>query len=240
MLSRRLVLVLSLTLPVALHAQGTLADYQRAHDLQYQARDLVLGTPGPAHWIGDSHHFWYAHAVKGGAEYMLVDADAAAKNIAFDHAKLADAVNKATGGHYTAVTLPFQPGVGQRPGALRPAAGGIATVAPLTFVDNDKAIQFGVEGSMYRCDLNTYSCSKTGPIPPAGFGRNGASEAPDPQDVSPEGPGGDPVDGLAWEPAQSQSDDDARPGRPARPCAMQPDRRGQASGQHQGACASHP
>src|SRR5580693_1594600 len=54
---------------VAAHAQGTLADYQRGYDLQAKVRDLVVNVPGPGHWIGDSHRFWYAHSVKGGAEY---------------------------------------------------------------------------------------------------------------------------------------------------------------------------
>jgi hypothetical protein len=44
----------------SLHAQGTLVDYQRAHDLRAQAFELVVNVPGPAHWIGDEHKLWYA------------------------------------------------------------------------------------------------------------------------------------------------------------------------------------
>jgi hypothetical protein len=111
-----LSLLLGAPLPATLHAQGTLADYQRAHDLQEKARDLVVNVPGPAHWIGDTHRFWYAHTVKSGTEYLLVDADAANKKPAFDQEKLAEAVNKAAGTHYTALKLPFEPTLAQRGG----------------------------------------------------------------------------------------------------------------------------
>src|SRR5581483_5852138 len=80
-------LLMTFSARAVLHAQGTLADYQRAHDLQAKVRDLVIHSPGPMSWIGDTHHFWYAHTVKGGAEYMLVNADAGEKKLAFDHAK---------------------------------------------------------------------------------------------------------------------------------------------------------
>ena len=231
---RRFSLILSLAFAApALYAQGTLADYQRAHDLQAKARDLVLNEPGPAHWIGDSHHLWYAHSVKGGAEYMLADADGATKKVAFDHAKLAEAVNKATSGHYTAQTLPFQPGIGQRPGARR-GMGGPPQTAPLTFVDDEKAIQFGEGGSLYKCDLQAYTCAKTGPIPAPGADRRGENPEADalnpeaiPDYVSPEGQGGDPMDGLAWQPPAPQEGDTGRFSRLPRACAASHDRQGQ-------------
>ena len=111
-----------LSLVPFLHAQGTLADYQRAHELRTKARDLVVNTPGPATWIGDSDHFWYPKAVKGGTEFVLVDADAGAKKAAFDQDKLAVAISGATGHKYTGLKLPFAPMQG-RPGA-RPANAG--------------------------------------------------------------------------------------------------------------------
>ncbi len=223
------ILLLAFAAP-ALYAQGTLADYQRAHDLQDKAKDLVLDEPGPPHWIGDTHHFWYAHSVKGGAEYMLVDGDGASKKVAFDHAKLTEAVNKATGEHYTPQTLPFQPGIGRPGAAARRGAGGPPQTAPLNFVDDEKAIEFGVKGSMYKCDLQAYTCNKTGPIRPPENGRRGAAPyaEPNPEDVSPEGPGGDPTDGLAWQPPAPQEGDNGRPGRePQRACAVSHDRQGQ-------------
>ena len=220
-LNRFLVFACLLPMPLSLLGQGTLADYQRAHDLQRQVRDLVVNTPGTPHWIGDKDQFWYARTVKGGAEYMLVDADAAAKNPAFDHARLAEAVSKATGHHYTAVTLPFVPMPG-RPGARPPE--GQRQTAPLEFQNDNKAIQFGVAGSLYKCDLTAYTCAKTGPISSAGNGQNPAPEAPLAADAEfgPEGPGGDPVDGLPFQPPAPQEGDEGRFGHRQPACAPEP------------------
>ncbi|WP_263379298.1 S9 family peptidase [Granulicella paludicola] len=220
---RRFILNLLLTLPVgaALHAQGTLADYQRAHDLQNRVKDLVVNVPGPAHWIGDSHHFWYARSVKGGTEYMLVDADAAAKTVAFDHQRLSDAVSKATGKQYTPVTLPFQSGLPHAPGRSREGEG---QTAPLTFLDDEKALQFGLAGSLYRCDLQAYTCGKTGLIDDVNGEHRRASEDPalqSPKAIDSEGPGGDPHDGLAWQPAAGKDDSELH--REAQPCAPRAD-----------------
>src|ERR1700722_1596950 len=55
-----LSLLIAISAGITLHAQGTLADYQRGNDLQAKAHDLVVNLPGPMHWIGDSHHLWYA------------------------------------------------------------------------------------------------------------------------------------------------------------------------------------
>ena len=142
--------------PLTARAQGTLADYQRAQALQAKARGLVVNAPGAITWIGDSDHFWYPRSVKGGTEFVLVDANAASKKLAFDHDKLAEAISKATGHHYTGLALPFVP-ASARPDR-RPIPPG--TTAPLTFVDGEKAIQFGTGGWVYKCALSDYVCTK--------------------------------------------------------------------------------
>ncbi len=201
-----------------LHAQGTLTDYQRAHDLRVRARDLVVNTPGAATWIGDSNHFWYPKLVKGGTVFVLVDADAGSKNAAFDQDKLAAAISSVTGHPYSALKLPFAP---MRAGA-RPAPDAIASTAPLSFLDGERSIQFGIDGSLYKCTLSDYTCTKGGPIP-RGV-RQGRGTAPeDPSlsnpEASLEGPSGAPIDGLDYIPPASQADDEGRyEGRP-RGCA---------------------
>ena len=72
-------------------------------------RGLVVGAPGSATWIEDSTRFWYRRAVKGGDEFVLVDAETQAKEPAFDHEKLAATLNDLVEPEeaYTAVTLPF-------------------------------------------------------------------------------------------------------------------------------------
>src|ERR1017187_8958713 len=93
-----------------LRAQGTLADYQRG-------QALVVDVPGAANWIGATDHFWYTRSVKGGTEFVLVDAGGATKKAAFDHEKLAAAISAASGKPYTALNLPFAPQTGGRGGA---------------------------------------------------------------------------------------------------------------------------
>jgi hypothetical protein len=128
-------------------AQGTLADYERAQGLTAKSRGLVVNQPGAPNWIGESDHFWYSKTVKGGSEFVLVNAATAAKKPAFDHDKLAAAINAASGGHYTGVTLPFAPAAGERGGAGRGAAtAGPPQTAPLTFKNDERAIEFGVGG----------------------------------------------------------------------------------------------
>jgi dipeptidyl aminopeptidase/acylaminoacyl peptidase len=191
-----------------LHAQGTLADYQRAHDLRLKSRDLVVNTPGAMAWINNTDHFWYPKSVKGGTEFVLVHADAGEKKPAFDQEKLAAAISKAVGKPYTALKLPFAPRQ-ERPGArAMPEAPG--STAPLTFVDDEHAIQFGTEGSLYKCTLSDYTCTKTGPIPHPG--REGRFAPEDQSLLNPEasleGPGGDPIDGLEFHPPAPQDDDE--------------------------------
>lgn len=205
----------------SLHGQGTLADYQRAQGLQAKARDLVINSPGTITWIGESDHFWYPRSVKGGTEFVLVDAVSGTKKLAFDHEKLAAAISTATGQSYKPLMLPFASSSGARSTAL--------TTAPLTFVDAESAIQFGTGGSLYRCVLSIYECRKSGPIPAASTGRNAA---PSPEETSPEGAGADPVDGLEYQPPAPQNGSEGYLSRRPTACAPQPARSGgtQAAG----------
>ena len=212
-----------ITITSVLYAQGTLPDYQRAHDLRVKVRDLVVNTPGAVTWIGDSEHFWYPKSVKGGTEFVLVDADAGSKRAAFDQDKLAAAISSVIGRPYTGLKLPFAPMQG-RPGG-RPAQEALGTTAPLTFLDGERSIQFGIDGSLYKCTLSDYVCTKGGPIPRGGRGGRGAA----PEDLSLsnpeaslEGAGGDPIDGLEYHPPASQADDEGSYIRRSRGCAPSP------------------
>jgi hypothetical protein len=96
-------------------AQGTLADYERAQGLTAKARGLVVNQPGGPKRVrtllvcqdrqrGLGIRF-------GGRRFRWP------KSPAFDHDKLATAINAASGGHYTGVTLPFAPPAGRRGGS---------------------------------------------------------------------------------------------------------------------------
>jgi dipeptidyl aminopeptidase/acylaminoacyl peptidase len=157
-----------------LYAQGTLADYERSQELQTKARTLVVDSPGTPNWIGDTEHFWYSKSVKGGTEFMLVDASAAAKKPAFDHEKLAAAINAASGGHYTALKLPFAPAAGGRGPAGGGGRGGFGPApGALRFLDNEQRIEFGAAGFLYTCKLTDYTCTKGAPLPQGAAGRGG-------------------------------------------------------------------
>ncbi|MGA2260860.1 MAG: DPP IV N-terminal domain-containing protein, partial [Acidobacteriota bacterium] len=224
------ILGLGLLLSNVVWAQGTLADYQRAQDLGNKSRGLVVNVPGTPTWIGDTHHFWYSMSVKGGTQFILVDAETATKKPAFDHEKLAGAINVASGGKYTALTLPFAPAAGGRGGGgARGGAGGEATGA-LTFTDQENAIEFGAAGFMYKCTLTDYKCTKGAAIPqPAAGGRGGRGGAPggvlpiadDDLLAAPTEVGGDPVDGLEY----------------LAPPVLQGGGQGGGSGRGQGGCA---
>ena len=182
----------------------------------------MVDTPGSVTWIGDTHDFWYPKTVKGGTEFILGHSDEASKSLAFDHEKLAVAISKATGHPYTALHLPFAPIEG-RPGA-RPVVGATPRTAPLTFLEGTHAIQFGTDGFLYKCELSDYTCTKGGPIPLPAEGRPGSSydEAQQNPEADPEGPGGDPVDGLEFQPPAPQDGGEGRSEHIQRACAQRP------------------
>jgi hypothetical protein len=220
----RVIAVASLLVSIS-PAQGTLADYQRAQGLQTKARGLVVNVPATATWIGSTDHFWYSKSVPGGSEFEMVDATTTTKSVAFDHQKLAAAINTATGGHYTAFALPFAPPQGRRGGGAAAAPGTPAQTSPLRFLDL-KSLEFGVNASLFTCSIADYTCTKGGAIPPnmGGRGRGGGPEAPAPLDpdeanVATEA-GGDPVDGIEFQsfPQQDGAGGSAL-GRPQPSCA---------------------
>src|ERR1017187_2499991 len=221
-------------------AQGTLADYQRGQALAEKSRGGVVDVPGAANWIGETDHFWYTRSVRGGTEFVLVDAGAATKRPAFDHEKLAAAISAAGGKPCTGLTLPFAPQAGGRGGAGgRGAGGGAPTTSPLTFIDGERSIRFGSGGSLWTCSLTDYACTKGGAIPPVAPGRGGrggvpADDADDPL-ASPEMVGGDPVDGLEYQPPPPQQGAAGQGfGRGQSGCAPRPQTQPPSQGQGRG------
>src|ERR1700678_599069 len=220
----KLIVYSSLVLaPSIIWAQGTLADYQRGEGLRGRSQGLVVNLPSAPPWIGGAEHFWYSKTVKGGTEFILVNADSGTKKPAFDHQRLAVAISSVTGHIYSALTLPFAPAMGGRGGGGR-GGGGSAMTAPLTFTSGESAIEFGTDGSIYKCSLADYTCAKAGAIPQdVGGGRGARGGLPGDQSLldgdgdspaDPEMDGGDPVDGLEYE-SPSPQQDGAGPARGA-------------------------
>jgi dipeptidyl aminopeptidase/acylaminoacyl peptidase len=231
----------------AARAQGTLADYRRSQELRTKTQGLVVDLPGPVTWIGGSDHFWYSKAVKGGTEFVLADAQAGTRKPAFDHEKLAAAINAAAGTKVTALILPFAPVAGGRgTGGGRGAAAGNAPGA-LTFLDNEKAIQFGVAGFEYKCTLTEYVCTKGAPLP-ANAGRGAAGRGPEAESpmadqdnllAAPPMAGGDPVDGLEYQPPPQEGGTGGGFGRGQTGCAAPPETP-RAQGQGRGGRGGRP
>ena len=158
--------IVAVLLPDTAAGQGTVADYERAMTLRDTYQNLAVNVPEQPTWIARTSRFWYRRSVRGGNDFVLVDAETRTKSAPFDHAKLAAGISSATGGKYTAVTLPF---------------------TTFAFVDDDRAIEFtlapgGAAGGagrgappqgpggppLWRCALDTYTCR-----PPATAGRGG-------------------------------------------------------------------
>ena len=169
-----------LLLPAIIHAQGTRADYERANKLRDKFQGLAVNVPERASWIGTTSRFWYRKSVKGGNEFVLVDAETLAKKPAFDHAKLAASLSAAAGEKYTSLTLPFM---------------------SITFVDNEQALEFAAAGSAWKCSLSDYVCKKTGPAPQGPFRGRGPDES---LDEFPEEFGNDVYDGMVALSPQAQ------------------------------------
>jgi dipeptidyl aminopeptidase/acylaminoacyl peptidase len=101
------------------------------------------------HWFSNNNRFWYRNDLAGGAkEYILVDAERGTREAAFDHAKLAAALSKATGTECQADRLPFD---------------------DISFDEAGKVVRFKVGDAAWQCDLASYQVSHIDQIeqPPA-------------------------------------------------------------------------
>ncbi len=136
------LLLILFALPHTLPAQGKQADYERANGLREKLQGLALNVVDRATWIDKTDHFWYRRSIKGGFAFMLVDAESLVKKPAFDHEKLAAALNAASGEKYQAEKLPF---------------------GFISFSDGEKAIEFDAGSFRWKCDLATYTVTKVGP-----------------------------------------------------------------------------
>jgi dipeptidyl aminopeptidase/acylaminoacyl peptidase len=131
-------------------AQGTAADYQRAMSLRDRYQRLAVGTTTEPRFIERTNRFHYRRAVKGGDEFILVDAATRERRPAFDHARVANALAAVLKRKIQPLELPFN---------------------TFTFGDGEKSIEFNIQertaapqqgppppGSGWRCTLTDYAC----------------------------------------------------------------------------------
>lgn len=131
-------------LPAA--AQPTPEDYQHSITLRERQMYLTENVAEPAFWSKAANSFHYRKTVPGGFQFVTVDAATMAKRPAFDHQRMADAVNKTTGASHAALRLPF---------------------STFRFTDDGQGIAIGVDGKNYVCGLTDYECG----VAPAAIGR---------------------------------------------------------------------
>src|SRR5262249_11108741 len=106
-------------------AQGTKADYERADALAAKTGGKVFKSRVQPHWLGGNERFWYRNDLAEGArEFILVDPVKGTRQPAFDHAKVAEALSKATGKPQKAANLPIERMVIPRDGAIHFEAAG--------------------------------------------------------------------------------------------------------------------
>jgi dipeptidyl aminopeptidase/acylaminoacyl peptidase len=127
--------------PLSASAQGTIADYRRALEMDETLDDTVVNSPGDPHWLEDSPHFWYRKSVEGGNSFVLVNAEQREKQPAFDHERLATTLTDSIDGEsYTSMSLPFW---------------------TFRYTEGREAIEFEAAEASWRCNLDNYACGRT-------------------------------------------------------------------------------
>lgn len=107
--------------------------------------NLVFKSQIAPHWFQNNTCFWYRNDLRGGAkEFVLVNAVNGTREKAFDHAKLAAALTKASGTEYQPDHLPFN---------------------DIEVSDDLQAILFQVGDTAWRCDLPAYTISRSARVP---------------------------------------------------------------------------
>ena len=119
-------------------AQVTPADYDRAMGLRNRWMYLTENVADPATWVDGTSRFYYRKTVKGGFQFVMVDARTLQRQPAFDHDKLAAGLGAATGEKYTGLRLPFD---------------------TFRFSGGERAIEITFNESAWTCRLPEYSCA---------------------------------------------------------------------------------
>ena len=90
------------------YSQGTRADYQRAADLRRLTENKVFRTHLWVHWTADGKHLWYrVDTGPGQYEFVRFDTEKPGRHPAFDHPRLAAAMNKTGWSQVHADQLPI-------------------------------------------------------------------------------------------------------------------------------------
>lgn len=112
--------------------------YERAEKLVPQSRGkLVVGGKVRPQWIDKGTRFWYRLDEPDGHRFFVVDPAKKARKPAFDHERVAKALEAATGSPVDPTALPFK--------AIALSVG---------------TVEFDTVDGHWRCSLDTYDCTK--------------------------------------------------------------------------------
>jgi dipeptidyl-peptidase 4 len=130
------------TVPATVPATAMSAErYAQAERLLSQNLTPLLFRADVSPVWGEGDGFSYRVRVPGGFEFIQVDPAGGTRDRAFDHDAVAQALSAATGGSFTALTLPFT--------SFTWVAGGSAGAAPGTL------LQFTHQGGLWQCDVHS-------------------------------------------------------------------------------------
>lgn len=117
------------------------ASYQSMAELDSIVKHTAYKLGVDAHWQPGSTSFWYRNVLKDSImEYMYVDATSGKKSKAFDHERLAAALEKASGEPQEATSL---------------------HITDMQFGSNAKSVHIQLGNQWWQCDLNQYQCQKS-------------------------------------------------------------------------------
>jgi dipeptidyl aminopeptidase/acylaminoacyl peptidase len=139
--------------------------YDRASSLALQAKGRVFKATLTPHWIENNTHMWYRNDLRDARkEFVLVNAEKGTRLPAFDHAKLARELSKASGKSFDAGKLPFD---------------------LISFTPGLKGVRFHADGRLWECDLTSYACGLAQAAPESEERETSAAESVN-RDVQPE------------------------------------------------------
>ena len=122
----------------ALGQEVTEEDYARAEATLSMQSKVFNATVNPQ-WI-DQDRFWYLNRGREASQFILVDPESGTRGPAFDHTRLAEALEDFSDDDVVPESLPF---------------------AWFEFTQDDKAISFRMNQNIIECVLGSYICAET-------------------------------------------------------------------------------
>ncbi|MBP2429066.1 hypothetical protein JOH48_003018 [Bradyrhizobium elkanii] len=114
------------------------SDYERALTTADRYGRLIVNVPDVPFWLGEREAFVYRRTTHGRHQFILVDAEKGVKEPAFDQARLAAALNRASHQNYQPEDLPFD---------------------HFELTDKGGRMSFDLENTRWSCELASYTCT---------------------------------------------------------------------------------